>query len=61
MQIFTAIAVSVLAWMVAILVFFALFYREVIEGSESNMAICFFLQAAIPVAVFWWLTHRPAF
>ncbi len=61
MHMLTAIAVSVFVWMIAILVFFELFYHEIIEGSEGNMAMCFFLQAAIPVAVFWFFTHRPAF
>jgi hypothetical protein len=56
----TAIAVAALAWMITILTLFALFFHEVIEGSEGNMAAGFMLQAAVPMVVFWWMMHHAA-
>jgi|GEM_PF-2525225 hypothetical protein len=60
MQMLTAIAVSVLAWIATIAVLVFLLFREHLPSDEANMAFYFMLQAAVPVFVFWWMTHRPA-
>jgi len=61
MHMLSAIAVSVFAWMLVVGILFVLLYKEKIDSTEGNMAFCFFLQAAVPVFIFWWFTHRPGF
>jgi len=60
MPIFVAIAYAALAWIIVVMALFLMLFHEVIEGSEGTMALLFMFQAAVPVAVFWFLTHRAA-
>jgi hypothetical protein len=60
MQILTAIAVSALAWIATVGTLVFCLFKEHLPSDEGNMAFYFMLQAAVPVFIFWWMTHRPA-
>jgi hypothetical protein len=58
MEIFTAIGVAAMAWIATIgLLLFCLF-REILPAEEGNMVFYLILQAAVPTAVFWFMTHH---
>lgn len=58
MEILQTIALTSVAWIVTVSVLMYLLYTEKIPGEEGNMAFYFMLQAAVPVAVFWYISHQ---
>jgi hypothetical protein len=58
MQILTAIAVAALAWIVTLGGLLFGLFREHLPAEEGNMVFYLLLQAAVPTAVFWIMTHH---
>ncbi len=58
MEFLTAIAVAALVWLVTVATLLYCLFKGHIPSEESNMVVYFILQAAVPTAVFWWMTHR---
>jgi len=54
----TAIAIAALAWIITLGVLLFGLYKEHLPAEEGNMVFYLILQAAVPTAVFWFMTHR---
>jgi len=52
-----SIADAFLAWAITVTVLVLLLFKEKLPAEEGNMAFYLLLQAAIPLAVFYW-TYR---
>jgi hypothetical protein len=57
MEILVAIAVSAIAWVTTIGVLLFGLFKQHLPAEESNMVFYLFIQAAVPTAVFWFMTH----
>lgn len=58
MHILTAIAISAIAWVATIGILLFGLFKEHLPAEETNMVFYLFLQAAVPTAVFWFMTHK---
>lgn len=58
MEIVSAIGVSAIAWALTIIALVFLLFNDKIPYEENNMAFYLIFQAAVPTAVFWFMTHN---
>lgn len=58
MEVLTAIAISAIAWIATLGALLFGLFKGHIPAEEGNMVFYLFLQAAVPTAVFWFMTHR---
>jgi len=58
MVFFTAIAIAALAWVATLGALLFGLYKEHLPAEEGNMIFYLILQAVVPTAVFWFMTHR---
>jgi len=58
MEVLTAIAVAAIAWIVTIGILLFCLFRNILPAEAGNMVFYLILQAAVPTAVFWLMTHH---
>jgi len=58
MEVLTAIAIAAIAWIVTLGALLFCLFREILPAEEGNMVFYLIFQAAVPTAVFWFMTHH---